>query len=72
MASQYDKGFQSSPVYVKKGGALRLVSSTDAKEDVITTLSTLLFAAASRIDLTPLIAGIMSSFSLFSVSYVNG
>lgn len=67
-ASSYVKGFQSFAVYVKKRGPFRLRSNTEANEDVMTTLFTLLFAAASRIDRTPLIAGIMSSFSLFVVS----
>jgi hypothetical protein len=67
-ASSYVKGFQSSAVYVKKGDFFRLRSNTEAKEDVITTFFTLLFAAASRIDRTPLIAGIMSSFSWSLVS----
>ncbi len=70
--SSYVRGFQSLPVYVKYGGAFRFASSTEAKEEVITTLLTELFAAASSIDRTPLMAGIMSSFSLSFVSYVNG
>jgi len=68
------RGFQSADVYVKNGGALRWISKTAAKEEVTTTRFTLLtgFAAAERIERTPFIAGMMSSFSLSFVSYVSG
>lgn len=63
------RGFQWSPVYVNSGGGDLDASSTEAKEDVSTTRFTLLpgCAEAERMDLTPLIAGMMSSFSLLVV-----
>ena len=72
--SSYVKGFQWSPVYVNSGPGDFDASRTDAKEEVRTTRFTLLpgCAEAARIDLTPLIAGIMSSCSLVVVLYVNG
>lgn len=57
---------------MKNGGALRLTSRTDAKEEVMTILLILEFVAAWRIDFTPFMAGMMSSFSLSLVSYVKG
>ena len=58
---------------MKYGGALRFRSSTDANEEVITTLlMALLVAAAERMERTPLMAGRMSSFLLSVVSYVKG
>lgn len=59
---------------MKNGGAFRSMSNTDANDDVITILEMFEsgLAAAPRIDRTPLIAGITSSFSLFFVSYVKG
>ena len=55
---------------MKNGGVLRLMSRTAANDEVTTTRFTLLFglAAAERIERTPFIAGIMSSFSLSFVS----
>ena len=54
---------------MKKGGALRLTSRTDANEEVMAILLIpVLAAAASRMDFTPLMAGMTSSFSLSLVS----
>lgn len=73
-ASAYVSGFQCSPLYTKFGSAGRFRSMTEANEDVITTRFTLVpgFAEAERMDLIPLMAGMMSSFSLSVVLYVNG
>jgi len=59
---------------VKNGGAVLLTSSTEAKEEVTTTrfMRLLGLEAAERMERTPLMAGIISSFSLSFVSYVNG
>lgn len=52
---------------MKNGGALRLMSITAANDDVMTIRCTLPLDDAARIARTPLIAGMISSFSLFVV-----
>jgi len=61
-------------VYVKPGGGTLSTSTTEAKDDVRTMRWILLpgLAEADKMDLTPLIAGRMSSCSLFVVSRKNG
>jgi hypothetical protein len=55
---------------VKNGGLFLLMSSTAAKEEVTTTrlMRLVELEAAERMERTPFIAGMMSSFSLSFVS----
>lgn len=62
-------GFQFCAVYVKSGPGVLFTSTIEAKEEVRTMRFTFVpaLAEAFRIDFTPLIAGRISSSSLFVV-----